>query len=106
MPASSILDSQELPDPWQRHPIISFSACEVFSCPQDGGQEFLGNPVLLHPHNMTQVLQPPLLYLRNKFEVPIEFVELVIRPNEPLLLLKDCIKHHPLSHSKPVLVAL
>jgi hypothetical protein len=25
---------------------------------------------------MTQVLQPPLLYFRNEFELPIEFVDL------------------------------
>jgi hypothetical protein len=31
---------------------------------------------VLHPHNMTQVLQPPLLYLRNEFELFIEFVDL------------------------------
>jgi hypothetical protein len=73
-------------------------------------KNLLGNSVLLHPHNMTQVLQPPPLYLRNEFELPLEFVDLVIRPDTPLPLLTDCIKDLAknllLSHSKLVLVAL
>jgi hypothetical protein len=55
-------------------------------------------------------LQPPLLYLLNEFELPLEFVDLVIRPDAPLPLLTDCAKDFaknlPLPHSKPVLVAL
>jgi hypothetical protein len=49
-------------------------------------KNLLGNSVLLHP------LQPPLLYLHNEFELPIEFVDLIIRPDPPLPLLTDCAK--------------
>jgi hypothetical protein len=41
---------------------------------------------------MTQVLQPPLLYLRNEFELPTEFVDLIIHTNVPLPPLTDCAK--------------
>jgi hypothetical protein len=72
-------------------------------------KNLLGNSVL-HPRNITQLLQPPLLYLRNEFELPLEFVDLVIRPDAPLPLLADCAKdlakNLPLPHSEPVLVAL
>jgi hypothetical protein len=73
-------------------------------------KNLLGNSVLHHPHNMTQVLQPPLIYLRNEFELPLEFVDLVIPPDAPLPLLTDCAKDLakklPFPYLKPVLVAL
>jgi hypothetical protein len=62
-------------------------------------KNLLGNFVLLHPHNMTQVLQPPLLYLHNEFELPTEFVDLIVRPEAPLPLTdcaKDLAKNLPL----------
>jgi hypothetical protein len=72
-------------------------------------KNLLGNSVL-HPQNMTKVLQPPVLYVRNEFELPIEFVDLVIHPDAPLPLLTDCAKDLAKNllfpHSKPVLVTL
>jgi hypothetical protein len=67
-------------------------------------KNLLRNSVLLHPHNMTQVLQPPLLYLRNELERPLEFVDLVIRPDVPLpLRQRSCEEpssYYPLRYSK------
>jgi hypothetical protein len=80
-------------------------------------KNLLGNSVLLHPHNMTQVLQPPLLYLRNEFELPIEFVDssfALMRHSPcsktaPKILRRNFLSHTRsrfLSHSERIHVSL
>jgi hypothetical protein len=68
--ASSSLEVQALPDTRWHHPTISFSACQVFSCPQDADKESSWELCPPHPHHMIQVLQPPLFNFRYKLKLP------------------------------------
>jgi hypothetical protein len=79
-----------------------------FLLPQDAHQESSWE---LYPLSSLQdsVLQPPLFNLRYKFELPLEFTDLVIHPSQtaPRILRRTFLSHTRsrfLSHSVRVQV--